>query len=401
MTTYAIHEAFFDMVEKKLAHIKRKCQKLGNDFVYNIVGEDFRARYEDCNTFDRFILIEVEGTAKVEDWECAAYMESTPAGNIIYKINFDAVIPERFKSSGCYCEHCHTLRDRKKVFIIHNVVTDEWKQVGGSCIKLYTNGLSAEYIAAYMDGRDTLAEIADKFDDSVMFGHGNYSSVEDVIWFAHKIISKIGYANASADLPTKVLVSEILSNDSLSIAIDKINDTLYKHHMSYSFSTQDFQDARDESFITVVINYYKSLEDVSEFIHNTQTIIDNKYASYKHIGFLAYLPQGYTKYLHDQAAKQANLQSTVGHFGEEGKRYKSVTIANVARVASYLSTFGITYVYKITTADGYVLTWKTGNDIFNNGLKEAKNLTKIDFTVKNHSEYKGELQTEVTRCKVY
>ena len=116
---------------------------------------------------------------------------------------------------------------------------------------------------------------------------------------------------------------------------------------------------------------------------------------------MAYLPQGYAKYLRNKAAKQVKLESNVGHFGEEGKRYKSVTIANIDRVASYLSTFGITYVYKITAADGHILVWKTGNDIFNDGLKEAKDLTKIDFTVKNHGEFKGELQTEVTRCKMY
>lgn len=401
MTTYAIHEAFLGMVEKKLAHIKRKCQKLSNDFVYNIVGEDFRARYEDSSMFDRFVLIEVEGTAKVEDWECVAYMENTSAGNIIYKINFDAVIPERFRSSGCYCEHCNTMRDRKKVFIIHNIVTDEWKQVGGSCVKLYTNGLSAEYVAAYMDGRDTLIEVADKFDDGVLLGRGNYSSVEDVIWFAHKIISKIGYANASAELPTKALVSEILHNDSLSIAIDNINETLRRHHVSYSFNIQDFQDARDESFIKAIIDYYMGLEDVSDFTHNVKAIIGNKYASYKHIGFLAYLPQGYSKHLLDEAAKQTKLENSVGHFGEEGKRYKSVAIADVDRVASYFNAFGIAHVYKITTADCHILTWRTGNDIFEDGLKEAKDFAKIDFTVKNHGEFKGELQTEVTRCKVY
>ena len=151
---YAIHEHFFPDVEKKLKRVARKCEKHGNGFTFEVKGEEVRERTceNGMKEYNKFILIDVEGTAKIDDWECIAVLEINSAGNIVRKINTEIDIPKRFWNSDNICEHCGSKRYRTNLYVIHNTVTDEWKQVGGSCLKLYTGGLNMEYVAAYMDG---------------------------------------------------------------------------------------------------------------------------------------------------------------------------------------------------------------------------------------------------------
>ncbi len=60
--------------------------------------------------------------------------------------------------------------------------------------------------------------------------------------------------------------------------------------------------------------------------------------------------------------------------------------------------YGMTtmYVHTFKDADGNVLVWKTQNGV---DLNYGENVV-IKGTVKNHSEYKDEKQTELTRCRI-
>jgi hypothetical protein len=165
---YAIYEEFLPDVEKKLKRIARKCERHGNPFTFEIKGEEIRAIRKHDSTamvgmpnpveYYKFVLIDVEGTARIDSWECLAVMEVHDVGNVIRRINTEVEIPERFRTSENICEHCNSKRNRNNLFVIHNTKTDEWKQVGGDCLKLYTNGLNMEYITAWLDGITELEE---------------------------------------------------------------------------------------------------------------------------------------------------------------------------------------------------------------------------------------------------
>jgi hypothetical protein len=151
---YNIYEDYFVDIEKKLKRIGKKCEKHGNPFVFNVVGTEIK-EVVDKETkekrYYKFIVVEVEGTAKINDYECVAVLENHEFGNVIRRINTEIEIPERFLNTDNYCEHCNSKRPRKELYIIHNVKTDEFKQVGSSCLMLYTNGLNAEYVASYIN----------------------------------------------------------------------------------------------------------------------------------------------------------------------------------------------------------------------------------------------------------
>lgn len=82
------------------------------------------------------------------------------------------------------------------------------------------------------------------------------------------------------------------------------------------------------------------------------------------------------------------------HQGTVGQR---ITIrAKYARSFSFDSYFGTVNVHKFTDEAGNIYTWKTqsGLDL------DPGSQVELTGTVKAHSEYKGEKQTELSRCKI-
>lgn len=395
--TYLIHEDFFNGVEKKLNSIARKCQKFGNAFTFEVVGEEFQDHTVDgITTTHKFFQVEVEGTAKVGDWECVAVMETHPEGNIIRRINTEVEVPTIFRNSDNICEHCGTKRNRTQLFIVHNVETDEWKQVGGSCLKLYTGGLNMEYVVAFLDGITELEERSGHFS----LGGKCYYSVREVIGRAYEAVSKLGYFSADCTVPTKRVVSYLVTK-TLSGAVKEINRDFEDCHMTARVSEADFYKADTEDRVDSIINYYNSVEDNSEFMHNIKLMLEIGMVTIKSLGILSFLPEGYNRYVQKEEARvareKAREQEKSEHYGVVGNRYKDIEIKSINLVTSWEGQFGYTYIYKIVTADDFVLTWKTSNYLY---LESGEKFSKITFTVKAHSEYRGQNQTEVTRCKV-
>lgn len=393
---YAICNDFYPTLEKKLNRISKKCVKNGNPFIFRKIGEKVqRIHKNDREENVKFIMVEVEGTAKIANWEFIATLENHSSGNIIRRYNTTIDVPEKFLCSGNFCEHCNSKRHRKNLYIIHNVETDEWKQVGGNCLMQYTNGLNMEYVAAWMDGITELEENNGIIGES----YTPYYMVDEVISYAAEIIGKIGYFNANADLPTKRLVSYLLVNR-LDDAIKKMNYDLKSFKVE--FSQKDFFHDETEETVRKIMEYYENLEDSSEFVHNVQVMLKEGYVTGKNIGYLCYLPEGYMKHIkkvkRDEARKAEKANSE--HFGEVGKRYKNVPVQSIEVITSWETMYGRTYLYRIILENSCVLTWKTSKWAFMDDEGKKVNMEKITFTVKEHKEYKSEKQTEVTRCKI-
>jgi hypothetical protein len=398
---YEIHEDFYPEVEKKLKRVAKKCAKYGNDFVFEIVGDKMRKDRKKPWVYHRFIVVEVEGTAKINGWEFIGVMEIMPGGNIIRLCNTEIEVPERFYHSANVCDHCHTERKRNNLYIIRNTETGEFHQVGGHCLNLYTNGLDMENVASWLDG---IAEL-EEFDGVFYTGSGTkYSAVEDVLQYATVIIEKMGYLkvdNYGDNLSTKQLVTNMLGyaliDNRLDTKVDKLNEMLRNHRYNdVSFSKSDFvgnakYNSELDKKVESIIAYYKSLEPNSTFIHNIQTIIDAGCVSYNNLGIMCYCPEGYFKHQEREIERAKRAQLKHEYWGEIGKRYKNIPVKEYKRVASYETDYGLMMIWNIVLQDDTVLTWKTSNYI-------SDDTTAISFTVKDHSDYKGTKQTIITRC---
>ena len=157
---YNILEYRFDDFVKKAKYIQNKCQKNGNDFKFTVVkdhiyldnkGLEVDPKKVSFGTFYSYVVVDVEGIAKINDWEVIGVNNPTDGGNIIFKINSKVEIPsEYYNMPTTFCEHCHTNRYRSKAFILHNTKTNDFKQVGSSCVKEFTGGLDITSVASAM-----------------------------------------------------------------------------------------------------------------------------------------------------------------------------------------------------------------------------------------------------------
>lgn len=148
---YSILEANMERLEKKLTRIQNKCKKFGCSFTYEKVGEEFKTLKDDRGVEyqAKFILIEAEGKAVLNDWMFVASVQHTEKGNIINSTGCSIEVPERYYTSEPICEHCNSRRARKDTYIVMNQITGEFKQVGKSCLKDFTNGMDAAMISQY------------------------------------------------------------------------------------------------------------------------------------------------------------------------------------------------------------------------------------------------------------
>jgi hypothetical protein len=97
-----------------------------------------------------------------------------------------------------------------------------------------------------------------------------------------------------------------------------------------------------------------------------------------------------TKEIKEQEMKRLEELTSV-YVGSVGDKVE-LTDCKFSLISSYYTQYGYTYIYKIL-CNGNTFVWKTGKEI-ENGLYNIKG------TVKGHSEFRNEKQTELTRVKI-
>lgn len=100
------------------------------------------------------------------------------------------------------------------------------------------------------------------------------------------------------------------------------------------------------------------------------------------------------------AAKRAeHAPKTASEYvGKLGEKFEGVlTFKGVFKYKTHFTYYGETnYIYKFADKNGNTIVWKTST--FHNLNDEEKYTVK--GTIKEHSEYKGDRQTILTRCKI-
>jgi len=152
--------------------------------------------------------------------------------------------------------------------------------------------------------------------------------------------------------------------------------------------------------VSDALTWITSQEESNNYIHNLKTACNLEYVSGRNLGILASLFPTYDRELEYQAelrererkraaekAKEANSQ----HIGNVGDRI-TVNIDSIRCLTSWETQWGITRIYKLVDDKGNVFTWKTSKYLDD----EVK---VIKGTVKEHTEYRGIKQTELTKCK--
>jgi hypothetical protein len=392
--TYKIPEAKIEELRKLMTRIQKKCTRYGQEFHFAEVGETFEEVTVDGRTHNiKFITVEACGTAIINNWEFVASIEHLPAGNIISIGYTGAEVPQRYRTSDGYCEHCGSKRFRKETYIVRNTETGEFKQVGKSCLKDYTNGMDAAHIAAL---NESLAYLEDcSTTDFGGFSVVSYYEPKKFLQYVIETVKHFGYVPSSEYSSTRSRTSDFFylleENWAFSPSYREVLTDEIKRVGYNPLSEENAAEA------DAMINWlFNEADDSSDFIHNLKVIFSEEYTRAKFFGYIAGLVPAYNKTVKrvDTAEKAKELYKST-YQGAIGDKL-IVDVASAELITYWSTQWGMTYVYKFTNIAGDVFTWKTSNWL---------NLDKITVktvtgTVKAHNEYRNEQQTELTRCKV-
>ena len=411
---------------EKLQKIIARYQKKGANLTFNI-GEDVveegtlyvEDKINHCmKSFPIKVSckrVEVDGVYVINGWQFVGTIEFTELGNIIRLADssFEGKIPVKYLHTPKICEHCGKIRNRKDTYLIYNVDSGEFKQVGSTCLLDYTKGLDANECASIMSCLDKVSTLCD-FDctgdsffgngfDSTSFGFGR----KDVLPLVYAYVSKYGYE--------RMFDGHGTAQD---VRICVLGDWNYLGEEMAKFYQDRFNSLvmpTDEEMANIDAFAKAHLEDDFGYMRNASISWLKSCIEYRDFGLVASFVATYQKELNKnrlQALK--NASGTNEYVGNVGDRI-TIKVAslrclwsNSIEVAWH--TYAETYFYEIKDEEGHTFIWKSSKDIEYQQVsrKEGEELmqwvpaepTEIVATVKEHSEYRGTKQTVLTRGKV-
>lgn len=397
MKQFAIYEGNMENLLKKIKRIENKCSKYGCTFHFAEVGEEFRELEDDQGRKynARFILVEAEGIAVINGWKFIASVEHTAKGNILSKA-VDVEVPDKYYTTSPICEHCKSNRSRKNTFIVMHEETGEFKQVGHSCLRDFTNGMSAEGVAQYTSWFDEII----KGEDHCGCGHHErYYQTEVILAYAAETIRKFGYTKGDFDAKsTKERCTDyyIVDHDGFPSYMSD-----YEYKCKVEMQEANFNPKSEEalSMVKDALSWIEHQDETNNYIHNLKTACSLQYVTTKQFGILVSLFPTFNKDLEKQLERKAKEdvlkkeQETSEFVGEIGQRI-TFKIASATCLTSWETEWGITKLFKIVDYSGNVFTWKTS------AYPDFEKAETITGTIKAHSEFRDCKQTELTRCKV-
>lgn len=313
------------------------------------------------------------------DWSLVAKIEhnrelDTNLIHCVPGISFDSS-PFRDRRT---CDHCNTDRFRNNTFILQSVA-GELKQVGGNCLADYLRSQSyADYIMQLGTFLDTWNEPdpSNERDIYSMFGGYQAYPTERVITLAFACIRQFGFVSGRNEfnIPTKFRVQDHLDGTK-GCKIEEIE--------------------ADKSQAILALDWIKAQGDESDYIRNLKLLSSLDYLECKHLGYVVSLPAAYLKAMEQEIFKSKAPKPPSARVGTIGGKVElTVTIDKLRTIET---EYGYSTLVIMTDDKGNDLTWFASRrpDGIDEGIA-----CKIKGTVKDHAEYKGRIQTKLTRCKI-
>lgn len=398
METYYILEDNLERLEKKLARIQNKCNAYDYKFHYKKGRPVFRdLTLDDGSTVSaKYIPVEVFGEVKHQDWRFVGTIDHHEAGNVIRQMDTTLEVPEYYRTTKCICEHCNTRRNRKETHLVYNDVTQEFKQVGKSCLTEYTRGLSAELVTSYIAMFDTLIQGEAPYTG---IRPVPYYPIEVILAYAYQCVKHFSYWKTDSDRPTRGRCMDYFRFLEQGWAPGALAAQQFKEELAAvpSFNPQSEE---TKQFVEGALEYARNSTDSSSYMHNMRTICSEDFVKPADLGILVSLVPTYMRHLESEIARQEKEQAIADEgkasqfIGEVGARIE-FTPVSVECVYSTDTMYGYSWLYKFVDTEGNVYMWWSSS-----GVDQDKEIKSVKGTVKSHEEYKGVKQTFLTRCRV-
>ena len=380
--TIAEYKATID----KLAALNRRAAKRGFTGRLDITGEPVTETVTNANGFQvtqTWIEAAITGEPPVyQGWEFWAELDWTSADDLIVRAAPGAPTVDRAGLREGECDHCHTRRHRKSVYLVANRETGERVQVGSTCIKDF---LGHDTRPVFISTDEAAFDEGFGCGGSMGGGLGEPQvSPLTVLAAAWGVIQVTGYRKADSDSPTKWAVSSVLFP----------------------------RDARDREFAAKVAPYFDRsyaqariildwlLSDEfagdGDYVANLKVAARSEYVGDRVYGLLVSAPVAWARaterQLRDQAARAELVNEWIGE-----RKQRLIFTARVRSIRELDGDYGVTTMY-VLVSDGHICKWRASHPVL--GETADSTVYVLKGTVKKHDEYQGVKETVFTRCEL-
>ena len=132
---YKIPAENFKKLDEVITKLNRKASKLGSGLITIMPIGKFEER-EDNGRVNTWLEVHICGPEpRMNGWDFVAKLDhSNEVGNIVRTLP-GFTVPKMYYNRDSVCDHCKVNRYRRDTFLVRNVETHEYKQVGRTCLK--------------------------------------------------------------------------------------------------------------------------------------------------------------------------------------------------------------------------------------------------------------------------
>lgn len=338
--------------------------------------------------YDTLVLGVVVPSFKIEGWELAGVVDILDGGGVVTWMegfkDFAKKVPEKWYSRD-QCDHCKKMRRRKQTLLVYNEETKKLRRVGKSCGKdFFGNGVANILAAANIPRRLRKLFRLDAWDWMRSY------SVRGCLARGLESVSRDGYRSRKQEREgggpsTATLVLESLR------PLPSLDSDEAVGMVRVAFPAPQFYEQAD-----VILEHFRNLPDSeNDYEMNVRAVARSEAIDYKHMGYLVSMIPTYER---DTAPEEKALPA-VKYFGQVGERLgreypaRRVTCVYTRRIEG---NYGTTQLCKYRDDEGHTFVW------FNSGSSVRNEVGDVGFlsgTIKRHSTYNDEKQTQLNRCK--
>lgn len=390
-TTAWIAKSDIPKMEARIDKLNKRAKRIGTEPISLVFGETTKVPLA-TRTGERIWREKVEVTVtgpepRFAGWQFVASIKAMDAGNLLLAIDKQTV-PAKYRKASMLCDHCGTNRKRKATYVIRNVDTGEYKQVGKTCLKDFMgHGNPAQFAEHLSEVSELLQEIeAWPDDDSVWLEdplpRSPYFATQRYLEFVAHDIAANGWVKRG---------DSGWNNDT-----STADSALYVMFPGRGQDTVEPPPSAQKKAKAALAWIRKKPQKWAnnDYLWNLWVACREDLITIKETGIVASLIPLYERETNqERQAKAAAEGKGSQHVGTVGERREfKLTITNIR---PYEGNYGLVYITKLVDDDGNEFTWFASKEPGEEG--KTYNITA---TIKKHDEFRGVPQTHITRGKV-
>jgi len=398
-----------DKLTAKIDKLNRKAVKLGCEPIDLKIDNEHILEYWD--TLDNGkevkkvkVLVDVTLTYNipiVDGWKLVCNFDAAPKEDTGELVIFtskvpDEELPEAFLNKNeIHCDHCGHNRFRKKSYLMRNIDSGEYKEVGSTCVKdFFGHDPKGFLLYAAIDFEGVINDIEyDDHRDPCGYGYDGGIHLPTYLATASAVIREYGWV--SKGKAWKVWQEEERHIESTASQI--ITEIYPPRPIPRNWKFVEVTEA-DMELAEACILYFKDIDPKdNDYLANCQKVADIGYVIRKMEGVAASMIPTYKRtLLTEEELKRKQERKVSNYIGEVGQRIENVKVECVYTL-EVASDFGTSVLYILVDEDGNV--YKTFYSGYKWSMVKGDKGT-LKGTVKKHEEYKNEKNTMLTRVQI-